>query len=158
MFASQTPGLCSAIPSTPVKFVTRLCFALFNNLCFVCFASQTSGLCSAFPSAPVKILGNFCFPCFASQAPGLCNAIPSTSVKFVARLCFALLCCVLCLTKIAFVQGFSLRLSSCSHAMFCFVFSFSLCYVYFTSRSLVCECYSLGSSIQLRTGKKICRG
>ena len=96
------------------------------------------------------VVGNFCFPCFASQAPGLCSAIPSASVKFVARLCFALLFCVVCLTNIAFVEGFSLRLSSCLHAMFCFVFSFSVCYVYFTSRSLVCECYSLGSSIFAR--------
>ena len=54
-FASQTPGLCSAFPSAPVKFVACLCLILLYSVifCFACFASQISCLCNALPSALV---------------------------------------------------------------------------------------------------------
>ena len=64
-FASQTLGLWSAIPSAPLKFVSRLslcCIVLYSVIfCFACFASQTSDLGSAFPSAPVKSVTRFCY-------------------------------------------------------------------------------------------------
>ena len=64
-FASQTLGLCSAIPSAPLKFVSRLslcCIVLYSVIfCFACFASQTSDLGSAFPLAPVKSVTRFCY-------------------------------------------------------------------------------------------------
>ena len=64
-FASQTLGLCSAIPSAPLKFVARLslcCIVLYSVIfCFACFASQTSDLGSAFPLAPVKSVTRFCY-------------------------------------------------------------------------------------------------
>ena len=64
-FASQTLGLCSAIPSAPLKFVSRLslcCIVLYSVIfCFACFASQTSDLGSAFPSAPLKSVTPFCY-------------------------------------------------------------------------------------------------
>ena len=83
--ASQTSGLCSAIPSAPIKFVARLCCILIYSVifCFACFASQTSGLCSAFPSAPVKSVKRFCYALVRN------------------------LFCVFCLTNIGFVQCFS---------------------------------------------------
>ena len=34
-FASQTPGLCSAIPSAPIKFVVRLCCILLYSVIFL---------------------------------------------------------------------------------------------------------------------------
>ena len=54
-FASQTPGLCSAIPSALVRLLHAcLYFALFSIFfCFACFASQISSLCNPLPSAPV---------------------------------------------------------------------------------------------------------
>ena len=34
-FASQTPVLCNAIPSAPIKFVARLCLILLYSVIFV---------------------------------------------------------------------------------------------------------------------------
>ena len=113
-FASQTSGLCSAVPSAPVKSVARLCLILFYSVIFVfaCFASQTSGLCSAFPSAPVKSVTRFCYA--------------------LVRTLF----CVFCLTNTGFAQCYSL--GSCT--VFCtLVFNFALfnnfCFTCFASQT-----------------------
>ena len=102
-FASQTLGLCSAIPSAPLKFVARLslcCIVLYSVIfCFACFASQTSDLGSAFPSAPVKSVTRFCYA--------------------LVRTLF----CVFCLTNTGFVQCYSL-----ASRQVCFMLVFILLY------------------------------
>ena len=97
-FASQTPGLCSAFPSAPVKFVACLCLTLLYSVffCFACFASQTSCLCNALPSAPVVarsllhafVVSNLCFVLFASPTSGLCSAFPFGSPQVYTLLFF----------------------------------------------------------------------
>ena len=123
-FASQTLGLCSAIPSAPIKFVPRLCcnFALFSNFCFACFASQTSGLCSAFPSAPVKSVTRFCYA--------------------LVRTLF----CVFCLTNTGFVQYYSLGSRKvCCMLVFILLYSVMFCFACFASQTS-CLCNSLPSA------------
>ena len=120
-FASQTLGLCSAIPSAPLKFVARLslcCIVLYSVIfCFACFASQTSDLGSAFPSAPVKSVTRFCYaenfvlrvlPKKHRVCAVLLPRLPSSFLH--AGVYFALfsnfLLCVFCLTNIGLVQCF----------------------------------------------------
>ena len=53
-FASQTPGLCSAVPSAPVKFVKCLCsILLYSVIFFTLCVLPHKRLCNALPSAPV---------------------------------------------------------------------------------------------------------
>ena len=106
-FISQTPGLCSAIPSAPVKFATELhaCFPfgsrgllhafVVSNSCFVLFASSSSGLCTASPFGSPRVYTLlfygvfFCYACFAQPAP-VCAVI-----FFPGSFEFARLFCVL---------------------------------------------------------------
>ena len=141
-FASQTLGLCSAIPSAPLKFVARLslcCIVLYSVIfCFACFASQTSDLSSAFPSAPVKSVTRFChaenfvlhvLPKKYRVCEVLLPRLPSSFLH--AWVYFALfsnfLLCVFCLTNIGLVQCFPLWLRSSLHP-----FGF-LCFIQFAS-------------------------
>ena len=136
-FASQTSGLCSAIPSAPVKSVVRLCLIFLYSVIFVfaCFASQTSGLCSAFPSAPVKSVTRFCgfsqnfvlrvlphkHRVCAVLLPRLPSSLLHACVHFALFSNFLLY--VFCLTNIGLVQCFSLRLPSSLHpfGFLCFI-------------------------------------
>ena len=112
--ASQTPGLCGAISSVPIKFVARLCLILLYSVifCLACFASQTSGLCSAFPSVPVKSVTRFCYA--------------------LVRTLF----CVFCLTNTGFVQCYSLgRRKVCCTLVFDFALFSNFCFACFASQT-----------------------
>ena len=97
-FASQTPGLCSALISLrlPYPVCTR-----FVCRVFVCFASQTPGLCSAsiFPSAPLPSLHTFYLSSFVSfasqQTPGLYSVFnfPSTPLPTLHTFLFLMFVC-----------------------------------------------------------------
>ena len=91
-FASQTPALCSAIPSAPVKFVARLCLTLLYSVIFVLRAlPHKHRVC-------VVLL------------PPLPSSLLHACVYFILFSNFLL--CVFCLTNIGLVQCFSLRLPS----------------------------------------------
>ena len=114
-FTSQTPGLCSAIPSAPVV----CCTLLVCCSCFVLFASSSSGLCSAFPFGSPRVytllfffilwsLLLLCVLCPSSS--GLCSDFFPGSFES-ARLFFALhyfVFCVLSLTNLNLVNLFGL--------------------------------------------------
>ena len=119
--ASQTLGLCSAIPSAPLKFVSRLslcCIVLYSVIfCFACFASQTSDLGSAFPSAPVKSVTRFCYaenfvlrvlPKKHRVCAVLLPRLPSRFFTCLSLFCFIqqFFVCVFCLTNIGLVHCF----------------------------------------------------
>ena len=58
-FASQTPGLCSAIPSAPIKFVARLCLILLYSaiiFCVLCLTNIGFVQCFSFRSRKVRYL------------------------------------------------------------------------------------------------------
>ena len=90
-FASQTSGLCSAIPLAPVKFVARLCLILLYSVIFVLRALPHKHRACAvlFPPAPLKFTPLcyslfysvcFCCACSAQQAPicaVICARLPS---------------------------------------------------------------------------------
>ena len=95
-FASQTPGLCSALISLrlPYPVCTR-----FICRVFVSFASQTPGLYSVFdfPSAPLPALHTFLFlmfVCFASQTPGC--VVLLISLRLPCPVCTRFTCQVSC--------------------------------------------------------------
>ena len=80
-FASQTPGLCSATPSAPVKFVACLClfcFIQYTNFLLCVFCLTNIGFVQCFslrPPCVYTLLVSlfywvcFCYACFAQQAP-----------------------------------------------------------------------------------------
>ena len=79
-FASQTSGLCSAIPSALAKFVARLCLILLYSVIF-CFC------CNALPSAPVVcctlLLLVIYVSCFLPHQLLACAVLfPSAPLKF----------------------------------------------------------------------------
>ena len=94
-FTSQTPGLCSAIPSAPVKFATEL---------HACFPFGSRGLLNPF------VVSNSCFVLFASSSSGLCSALPFGAPRFYTLLFFfvlwsLLLLYVLCPTRGPFLES-----------------------------------------------------
>ena len=111
-FASQTSGLCSAFPSTPVKSVTRFCYALVRTLfCVFCLTNTGFVQCYSLVSRQVccmlvfTLLYSviFCFACFASPTSGLCSAFPFGSPQVYTLFFFVLFSllflCVLCPTS-----------------------------------------------------------
>ena len=83
-FASQTPGLCSALISLrlPYPVCTRF---ICHVLCALPHKRRVCVVLFYFPSAPLPRLLTFClscFVCFASQTPGLCSALISLRLPY----------------------------------------------------------------------------
>ena len=113
-FASQTPGLCSATLSAPVKFVACLC--LF------CFIQYTNFLLCLFCLTNIRFV-----QCFSLRLPSSLNPF-----GFFALLSLLLLC-VLCPTSSGLCGDFSPAPLEFARLIFCFVlfsFNFVFCVLF----------------------------
>ena len=121
-FASQTPGLCSTIPSAPVQFAARLSLILLHSVIFVLRAlPHKHWVCAVlFPRLPYSLLhGCVYFALFSN-----------------------FLLCLFCLTNIVFVQCSPFGSRSLLHA---FVVS-NIFFVLFASpTSGLCSAFPFGS-------------
>ena len=118
-FASQTSGLCSAIPSAPVKSVPCFCYALVRTL-FCVFGLTNTGFVQCYSLGSRKVVACLSLFCFIQ---------------------YFFLLCVFCLTNIEFVQSSPFGSRRLLHA---FVVS-NLCFVLFASpTSGLCSAFPFG--------------
>ena len=142
-FVSQTSGLGSAFSSSPVKSVTRFCYALVRNL-FGLFCLTNTGFVQCYSLGSRKVcctlvfnfalFSNFCFACFASHANiGVvqCFSFGSCKVGYTLLLRFS--------------QNFVLRVFPHKHRARAVLFplaSLKFTPFWFSSFYSVCFCYA----------------
>ena len=113
-FVLRTPGLCNALPSVPFQFER---FVIFSNV-LLCVLFLTSMRFVQFASLSVLTLSHiqWCsfYACFVSRTSGLCIALLSRVPFGLNALLLGYVIisnvrvCVLCFTKIGFVQCYPL--------------------------------------------------